>query len=528
MTEILGIDITQADLQRWLAEARDFLLPRLAESLVQVLLVVAVWFAARRLLRWVQRRITSRTKTEFDDVLLSMVSRVLLLSVAFWGAWRLATIWQLPGFGRFVVAVWIVSLSLPLSRLITDMLRMLERRVIAQTATKLDDTALPWINRIAQGVVIGTAAMIALDHLGIDITPLLAGATVTGFAVSFAAKDTLANIIAGILLVVDRPFVVGDRIELWNAPPGQASWGDVVEIGLRATKIRTPDNIDIIIPNSVITQRDIINWTASGDSIRLRIPVGIAYDADVDLAKRLILQVAAECEHVQKQPEPVVILRDFGASSVDLELRVWVHDARQRRAAADWITERVKQVFDANGVEIPYPKRDLYIRHVAATATRAGTTAAADGGLSGTGSGGAGNRASGRPGVSPGKEARMADGRVKQSTALPLQEVAAGSATRMQVLLGPDDGAPNFAMRRFVMGEGGGMPRHTNAVEHEQYVLRGRARITIGEQEHEVAAGDVVYIPAGAPHSYEVLEAPFEFLCMVPNRPDRIEIVDPD
>ena len=104
--------------------------------------------------------------------------------------------------------------------------------------------------------------------------------------------------------------------------------------------------------------------------------------------------------------------------------------------------------------------------------------------------------------------------------------VAAGTATETQVLLGAEDGMPNFAMRRFVMGQGGGMPRHTNTVEHEQYVLSGRAQISIGDQMHEVARGDVVFIPAGTPHHYEVLEAPFEFLCMVPNRPDRIDILD--
>lgn len=115
---------------------------------------------------------------------------------------------------------------------------------------------------------------------------------------------------------------------------------------------------------------------------------------------------------------------------------------------------------------------------------------------------------------------------VKQSEAVPLNEVAAGTETRSQVLLGADDGAPNFAMRRFVMQAGGGMPFHTNEVEHEQYVLRGRARIRIADDAHEVRAGNVLYIPAGVPHSYEVLEGPFEFLCMVPNAPDRIEIVE--
>ena len=117
-------------------------------------------------------------------------------------------------------------------------------------------------------------------------------------------------------------------------------------------------------------------------------------------------------------------------------------------------------------------------------------------------------------------------GLLRHAASVPLDPVAAGRATARQVLLGTEDGMPNFALRRFVMGEGGGMPRHTNTVEHEQYVLRGRARIAVGDEVHEVAADDALFIPAGVPHSYEVLEAPFEFLCVVPNAPDRITIVD--
>lgn len=115
---------------------------------------------------------------------------------------------------------------------------------------------------------------------------------------------------------------------------------------------------------------------------------------------------------------------------------------------------------------------------------------------------------------------------VRPAGAVPATRVAAGTATEMQVLVGPEQGAPNFVLRRFIMGAGGGMPRHTNLVEHEQYVLRGRARITIGEAVHEVRPDTTLYIPAGAVHSYEVLEAPFEFLCVVPNAPDKVTVVE--
>ncbi|RPI26109.1 MAG: cupin domain-containing protein [Acidobacteria bacterium] len=115
---------------------------------------------------------------------------------------------------------------------------------------------------------------------------------------------------------------------------------------------------------------------------------------------------------------------------------------------------------------------------------------------------------------------------VKAADEAARQAVKAGTDTEMQVLLGEKDSVSNFFMRRFTMGAGGGMPLHTNAVEHEQYVLRGRARVGIGDRVYEVKPDDVLYIPAGVPHFYEVVEAPFQFLCLVPNRPDRIEIVN--
>lgn len=114
---------------------------------------------------------------------------------------------------------------------------------------------------------------------------------------------------------------------------------------------------------------------------------------------------------------------------------------------------------------------------------------------------------------------------VKTAAREPFQELPAGRKAAMQVLLGPADGAPHFALRRFRMEAGGGMPLHTNRVEHEQYVLSGRGRVRIGKETYDVRAGDVLLIPAGTPHSYEVLEAPFEFLCIVPNEPDQVELV---
>lgn len=114
---------------------------------------------------------------------------------------------------------------------------------------------------------------------------------------------------------------------------------------------------------------------------------------------------------------------------------------------------------------------------------------------------------------------------VRHADEVTAQVVAAGTGTVRQMLIGPDEG-PNFALRRFIMEPGGGMPAHTNTVEHEQYVLRGQATIGIGDETIEVRPGHVVFIPAGTPHWYTAHgDEPFEFLCVVPNKEDRIEIV---
>lgn len=115
---------------------------------------------------------------------------------------------------------------------------------------------------------------------------------------------------------------------------------------------------------------------------------------------------------------------------------------------------------------------------------------------------------------------------VKHAVDVEAKDVTAGKDTKIQVLISSQEG-PNFALRKFSMQKGGGMPRHTNTVEHEQYVLRGQATITIGEETHHVKTGDVVFIPEGVIHSYQNSgEEPFEFLCIIPNKEDKITVVD--
>jgi small-conductance mechanosensitive channel/protein tyrosine phosphatase (PTP) superfamily phosphohydrolase (DUF442 family) len=345
----------------WFLGLGETWLPRLMGSLVALLVALLVWALGRIVLAFFAKH-AKKTKNELDDLIVEGLQSILAWVAFAGGAWFAVKYLQIPSLAKFVQAVVIVILAVPLTKVATRIISFLEARIASKTDTKADDIIFEITGRFSGIVIYGLALILALDHLGINITPFIAGAGVAGVAIGFAAKDTLSNLVAGILLLLDRPFEKGDRIELWNPPPNSATWGDVVDIGLRATRVRTTDNIIVVIPNNEIMMRDIINYTGQGESIRLRIRVGIAYTADVDRAKKILIAIAEELDWVAQEPSPpLVVVKKFGDSSVDLELRVWITNARKRIHTISHITDRAHGEFNKAGIEIPYPKRDIYM-----------------------------------------------------------------------------------------------------------------------------------------------------------------------
>jgi small-conductance mechanosensitive channel len=270
-----------------------------------------------------------------------------------------------PIIERIFYVVMIIFLASFANSITAELLPYLQEKLASKTANKIDDIIFDLLKRFSTVIIYITAVLLALDVMNVTIMPFVAGAGVAGIAIGFAAKDTLSNLIAGILLLIDRPFEVGDRIEVWSAPANSATWGDVLDVGIRATKIKTTDNIVIIIPNNEIMKRDIINYTTVTDEIRVRIPIGIAYDADVNKAKEIINAVSLELDWVMKNPAPKVVVKTFGESAVNLEARVWISKPRKRMDTISHITDRVKEVFQKEGIEIPFPKRDIFIKREA-------------------------------------------------------------------------------------------------------------------------------------------------------------------
>lgn len=322
-----------------------------------------IWIILKRILASIENKTKQNNLLKINIQIFSVFRKALFYGLMLVTGTYLIRLFSIPLLENVFHALMIILLATPVKDGFIIVLEYLEKNIIDKTKTKIDDIIFDLLNRFSGAIIYATAVVLALDILGVNVMPFVAGAGVAGIAIGFAAKDTLSNLIAGVLLIVDRPFEVGDRIEVWSAPAGSASWGDVIDIGLRATKIKTTDNIVIIIPNNEIMKRDIVNYTIISTKIRVRINVGIAYDADIEKAKDSIINVAKSVEWISKTPEPRVVVRNFGESSVDLQLRVWIDDARRRMDTISHVTDKIKAAFDEQGIEIPYPKRDITIIH---------------------------------------------------------------------------------------------------------------------------------------------------------------------
>jgi len=321
----------------------------------------ALWLTLKLLTRILGRRIARAPLFHDNAAVMNALRRGLFLGLAGFVGSYLLRLFDQTLLEKLLLAGLIVLLAGPAKTLLITVLTYLEHKVADRTPSKVDDILFDLLNRFSGAVLYVTAVVLALDVIGINVMPFIAGAGVAGIAVGFAAKDTLSNLIAGILLIIDRPFEVGDRIEVWSAPAGSSSWGDVIDIGLRATRIRTTDNIVVIIPNNEVMKRDIVNYTILDRQIRVRVNIGIGYAADIDQAKQIITEVARRLEWAAPAPPPKVVVRSFGESSVELQLRVWIADARRRMDTISFVVDKVKMEFDAAGIEIPYPKREIFI-----------------------------------------------------------------------------------------------------------------------------------------------------------------------
>jgi MscS family membrane protein len=343
------------------------------------IIFAVVWLLSRfvRLLfNLIQSHLISRTRTDLDNRILNAVKSPVSIGIWVLGLkWALKSI-DLPNWGfreasiegiaqnwnRVVDGLFFVLLTLVVISLITRSFDVLARwfagRVAARTESRVDDELVPIINRLFQVLVWAVALVVVFDHFGIQVSSLLVALGAGSLAFALAAQETLANMIGGFIIFIDRPFRTGDRIELENG-----TRGDVQDIGLRSTKILTFENTILVVPNAQIVKEKVTNLSYPDPKIRIMVNLGVAYGSDLDRVKQIVLEVARAHPKILDDPEPRVFFLDFGDSSLDLRLIARTGDYLDQWALTEEIRMGIWRALVREGIGIPFPQRDLWIRN---------------------------------------------------------------------------------------------------------------------------------------------------------------------
>jgi small conductance mechanosensitive channel len=267
--------------------------------------------------------------------------------------WELITLYGL----RFISAIIILVVGRWAAKGVSNLVRGLMR------TANIDPTIGSFVGHLVNVTLIAFVVLAALSQVGIQTTSFIAILGAAGLAVGLALQGSLANFAAGFLMIIFKPFGVGDYIE------GAGVAGTVTDIQIFTTTLRTPDNKCVIIPNAKLTGDNIINWTANGTR-RVDMVFGIGYGDDIDQARRIMQEVLDQDKRILADPPPLIAVHSLGDSSVNFVVRPWA------KVSDYWgvyfeATEKIKKAFDANGIQIPFPQRDVHIyRHDAGAATQ--------------------------------------------------------------------------------------------------------------------------------------------------------------
>jgi len=268
---------------------------------------------------------------------------------------------RLGNFQLSVLDVLLVVLTLllvlTLAWLATRALRSILRRF-----TGFDEAQQLLGQKVFSIVIWGAAFFLAIDLLGIDLTALAVFSGAFGLAIGFGLQKTFGNLIAGIILLMDKSIKPGDVIAVADTT-GKETFGQIRKIGVRAVSVTTRDQREYLIPNENLMINQVENWSYSSKNVRMQIPVGVSYGADMKLAEELMLEAAKDCDRVLKTPPPTVWMAEYGDSSVNFLIHTWIQDPEEGvgnvRSA---VLKRLWWLFKEHGIEIPFPQRDINLR----------------------------------------------------------------------------------------------------------------------------------------------------------------------
>jgi small-conductance mechanosensitive channel len=341
---------------------------------VTIALAIVVVFSLlsrvmRALLRWAAHKVFTRTETVLDDrivaVLLAHVRPLMVLTGLHIAVREIRkgvtasdqTLPQLLDYGEALLYIAVVLLAVKiLAGVIREIITWYLERIATDGSSNLKNTLGPLTSKVMNLLVGMVAVIVILDHFGINIGSLLVSLGVGSLAVALAAQDTLANMIAGFVILVDRPFRVGDRVEI----PG-AQIGDVQQIGLRSTKMLNFDNNLIIIPNAELVKGRIINYAHPHEAMRMTVAFHVAFGTAPETVRGILLELASVHPDLLKDPAPEVHCTAVNDSSIEFTLIARAVDFKKRWGVETSIREQAFLRFARAGVVIPYPQRVVHM-----------------------------------------------------------------------------------------------------------------------------------------------------------------------
>jgi len=344
----------------WLPKLGDFISnsPIVGGLLIVAGFAVLAWLVDVVMGR-VFLRLAGKTQLKLDDAIVKAVHRPIWLSVLLIGV-IFGIRWMAPPapfttavealLKSLMIIVWALALNHIILRIVNDWISYWRSK------GRQGSEIIGLGGNILRLLLLVGAVFLLLAIWQINITPLLASAGIAGVAVALAAKETLSNFFGGVSVMLDQPYKVGDYIVL-----DSGERGEVVEIGMRSTRILTRDDVLVSIPNGIITNTKIVNESAPEPRFRVRIKIGVAYGSDIDQVEEVLLALTKENLLVAPQPEPRVRFRQFGDSSLDFELLCWANRPHDKGRLIHELNRSIYKAFIAEGISIPFPQRDVHM-----------------------------------------------------------------------------------------------------------------------------------------------------------------------
>lgn len=232
--------------------------------------------------------------------------------------------------------------------------RAINRRIFKRF--KIDEGTSYTLSRITQYIIITIGVLVSFNFVGINLSSLTVIFGLLSVGIGFGLQNVTSNFISGLIILFERPISVGDRVVVSDIE------GDIIEINIRSTMVRTVNNISIVVPNSEFVSKDVINYSHGDPTYRLDVNVGVSYDSDLDTVLKALDEVAANNSSVMRNPEPEVHLIEFGDSSWNMQLRSWIPNVKDYPKIRNELNQAIVRTFRKYNIVIPFPQRDLHMR----------------------------------------------------------------------------------------------------------------------------------------------------------------------